>query len=125
MTLNYDEPGQEFCGVFVFRRNFASVHCDGVLYHYVNIEFPAILGPKSPVFLGLPHTFGHNAVDAIHHFHHFLPHPTFFVGRIAAINAFLTAEPLPHTHLFGAVHNFNRNREAMINNLLEQNRNCN
>ena len=46
-----------FCVCCVFRRNFARVRCeDG------NIEFPAILGPKSPVFLGIPLTVEHNAV---------------------------------------------------------------
>ena len=80
-----------FLCVCVFRATFERVRCEGVLYHYGNMEFPAILGPKSPVSLGIP--LKHNAVCmsgsslaqiAADFFRHF---PMFFKGALAAISA--------------------------------------
>ena len=124
-----------FLGVCVFRRNFARV--GSYRYHLGNCAFPVILGPNSPAILGLaslvytctytytPSSATHNAADSLNNFHHFFMHQISFSFRITTTIALLTADTAPLTQLLGAVHNLNRNREAMINNMLEQNRNCN
>ena len=121
-----------FCVCRFFRRNFARVRCeDG------NIEFPAILGPKSPVFLGIPHE--HNAVctsgssfppkrgRCVPPLASFLSASNVFKGGPAAISAFL------QTHILGAVRNFNGHRVVIFpigpwdkrNDHFEQKRHCN